>query len=295
MNLPDIRGFFSKPGKKWGIFGIAVAMGIAAALGARSYLNGRVAEIAARAKVATVDVLVAKSALGVGTILSRANVAVRQVPSEFSHSVAVSPADFDRIDGRVVAYAIRGGEMILWGLLENQRVPTFSAHVVNGRRAITVPVDEINSISGLLEPDDQIDLIVSIERDGRRVVRPLLQRVRVMATGQRSIDNPKTGERREYSTVTLDTTPEQARRIIAAREGGQLTALLRNPQDAATAGFGDGARIGAGYVVDRPRRPIPVIYGSAAGTLPPHAISLTPGMAGAVATVMQGADPPQTQ
>jgi pilus assembly protein CpaB len=100
-----------------------------------------------------------------------------------------------------------------------------------GRRAITVPVDEINSISGMLEPGDMIDLYVSLDYQGRKITLPLLQAVEVMATGQRAIDDPKSGERREFTTVTLDTTPEQAQSVIVARDTGKITALLRNPQD----------------------------------------------------------------
>ncbi len=52
-----------------------------------------------------------------------------------------------------------------------------------------------------------------------------------MATGQRVVDDPKSGERRQYSTVTLDTTQAQAQSVVIAREAGKITALLRNPQD----------------------------------------------------------------
>jgi pilus assembly protein CpaB len=38
---------------------------------------------------------------------------------------------------------------------------------------------------------------------------------------------------RSFTTVTLDATPEDARRIMAAREIGKVTALLRAPGDTA--------------------------------------------------------------
>ncbi len=220
-----------KPSKAVVVLGAAITIGLLAALAARNYLSNRVEAIEAQARGKTVDLVVAKVDLDKGAELTNENVAVRSIPVEFAHDAAISPATFDRAEGEKLAYPVKAGQMIMWGLLETKRAPTFSARVEVGHRAMTVPVDEISSISGMLEPGDIIDLIVTVDSEGRKSTFPLLQSVQVLATGQRSIDDPKSGERREYSTVTLDTTPEQAQHVIMAREGGKITALLRNPQD----------------------------------------------------------------
>lgn len=222
---------FLRPNKTWIVLGVALGIGLLAALVARSYLSHQMEEMEARTKGKTVNVVVAKGDLPKGTPLSASNLAVRAIPAEYAHSVAVTPDQYERLNGRTLAFAIKGGEMVLWSLLEGQRAPTFSARVEAGRRAITLPVDEINSISGMLEPGDTIDLLVTVDQKGKKMILTLLQGVQVMATGQRSVDDPKSGERRQYSTVTLDTDPEEARSLIAARELGKVTALLRNPQD----------------------------------------------------------------
>ncbi len=275
----NLRNF--RPGKTWVILGVALAIGALAALAARSYLNNQMAAIEAHSKGKMVTVLVAKSDIAKGAKLSRENVALRPIPIEFSHSVAVTPDDFDRINGQLLAYPVKSGEMILWGLMETQKVPTFSARVETGHRAMTVPVDEINSISGMVEPGDTIDLIVSLERKGKKYTFPLMQNAQVMATGQRSVDDPKSGERRQFSTVTIDTTPEQAEHVIVAREVGKLTALLRNPQDKQT--FGN-PKLDVATLLglkDAPGKDgkgdkgIPVIYGGPAlANLAPEALRL---------------------
>lgn len=229
MKLPLPKNF--KPNKAVIVLGASVAIGLLAALVARNYLSNRVEAIEAKAHGKTVDLVVAKVDLDKGARLSSENVAIRSVPVEYAHAAAISPNNFDRADGEKLAYPIKAGQLIMWGLLETKRAPTFSTRVEVGHRAMTVPVDEISSISGMLEPGDVIDLIVTVDHDGKKVTFPLLQTVQVLATGQRAIDDPKSGERREYSTVTLDTTPEQAQNVIMAREGGKITALLRNPQD----------------------------------------------------------------
>jgi pilus assembly protein CpaB len=272
--LRQLRRF--RPGKTWVVLGVALTIGGLAALTASSYLSGKVAAIEARAKGATMRVVVAKTDIARGVKLDNQNLAVREVPVEYGHSVAVAPEDFQRIDGQAVAYPAKAGEMILWAMMETQRAPSFSSRVENGHRAMTVPVDEINSISGMLEPGDTIDLIATIEQNGKRRTFPLLQRMRVLATGQRSVDDPKSGERRSYSTVTLDTTPAQAQTLIVARDTGKLTALLRNPQDEQPISVA-GNHLTALTGQDRPRRarrPIPVLYGASLAKMPADALRL---------------------
>lgn len=274
-----------RPGKTWVILGVALAIGGLAALVARNYLSNQMAAIDARAKGETVTVIVAKGDIAKGATLSNQNVALRPIPIEFAHSAAVVPGDFERIDGQVLAYPVKAGEMILWGLMETQKVPTFSARVEAGHRAMTVPVDEINSISGMIEPGDTIDIIVSLDQNGKKMTFPLLQNVLVMATGQRSADDPKNGERRQFSTVTIDTTPAQAEHLIAARETGKLTALLRNPQDKQAFGTAKydveallGLKESSGV---HGQRGVAVIYGgNTLSSLPPEALRL-PSMSGA--------------
>lgn len=269
-----------RPSRTWVVLGVAIGIGAVAAFAAQNYLAGQIDEIEARAKGKTVAVVVAKVDIPKGETLSSATAAVRHIPVEFAHSGAITPDQFDRVEGQTIAHPLRSGEMILWGLMETQKAPTFSARVASGRRAMTVAVDEINSISGMIEPGDTIDLIATIDRGGQPATFPLLQSVLVMATGQRSVDDPTSGERRHFSTVTLDTTPQQAQNLIVAREIGKLTALLRNPLDKQVIGKlrEDLFSTPASQSHDRQqaRRSIPVIYGGNLSKLGPDALRLPP-------------------
>ena len=279
MNLAMLRNL--KPKKNWVILAFSVGIGLAAAIGAKRYLSNQMIAIETRARGKTVAIVVAKRDLAKGTRLSADTLAVRPVPQNFSHSLAVLPEQFDRVEGQTLAYPVKSGEMILWSLLEGKKSPSFSARVAVGRRAMTVPVDEINSISGMLEPGDTVDLMATIERKNKKITFPLLQSVRVMATGQRSADDPKSGERRQYSTVTLDTSPSQAQRVIVAREAGRITALLRNPKDKrAMPNAADdvaallGIKGGDGQFAEGDEWQIPVLYGGRGSIFPSEALRL---------------------
>jgi pilus assembly protein CpaB len=96
-----------------------------------------------------------------------------------------------------------------------------------------VPVDEVNSISGMIEPGDRIDLMVAVRKDTRTFMFPLLQNVTILATGTRAAVAADSKEgRRTYTTITLEVRPEEAQRVLAAREVGKLAAVLRAPGDA---------------------------------------------------------------
>jgi pilus assembly protein CpaB len=259
--------------KTWVILGIAVLIGGLAALGAKTFLSSEIDAINARGKGATAAVLVAKHALKRGDRITTDTVAVRQIPVAYAQSSALTPEAFDRVDGQALGFPVGAGEMILWSLMEGKRVPTFSARVEVGHRAMTVAVDEINSISGMLEPGDRIDLLVTVDRQGKKIIRPLLQNVQVMATGQRAVDSPREGERRQYSTVTIDITPAQAHQVILARESAKVTALLRNPEDRNRLQGGNAnmvALLGAPDSI-RPDNGIPVLYG---GSIAPESLQM---------------------
>jgi pilus assembly protein CpaB len=222
--------------KNWIVLIAALGVGGLAAFGAKNYLGAQMAEIEAREKnKAMVQMVVAKTDLGKGSALSADNVAVRPVPKEWAHSGAITPDQFGRAEGSVLAYPANSGEPLIWSQLEGQRTPTFSARLAQGRRAVTVPVDEISSLSGMVEPGDLIDIVVSLKKDSKNFTFTLLQSVTVLATGTKaSPDDQDPGGRRTFTTITLDTTPEDAKRVIAAREVGRVTALLRAPNDASS-------------------------------------------------------------
>ncbi|CAN5330334.1 Flp pilus assembly protein CpaB [soil metagenome] len=223
--------------KRWIVLAVALAVGALAAFGANRYIRSRVELIEARDRNReTVQVVVAKDNLAKGMKLSSANVAVRAVPKEWSHGLAILPSQFSRAEGSTLEYPAHAGEALLWSQLEGQRVATFSARLVPGRRAITLPVDEISSTSCMVAPGDFIDLVVTVTRNKDKTLFALMQGVQVLATGRQAstdVNESAPAGARGFTTITLDASPEDARRIIAAREVGKLTALLRAPGDRA--------------------------------------------------------------
>lgn len=218
----------------------AVLTGAVAYVAARHHLAAE--ERAVEARVAErhqkQPVLVARAPIPAGTVLDAELLAARQIPVRYVSGSAALPQDLDRVEGQRLLHDLRGGEPILWPSLAGGEDATLSAGLERGRRALTFPVDEVNALSGMLTPGDVIDLLYTGPgTGGAPAVRPLLQRVTVLATGSTTgargrDDSVRGGGATEFGTVTLDVTPEQAQLITLAQRAGELTAVLRHPADA---------------------------------------------------------------
>lgn len=211
---------------------LAIFAGLLAAWSAQKYISQKVEMLEAQARVETVQRVVAAYDLPEGTKIDPVHVAVRDIPKEWVASGSIMPDEFIHIQGQVVTAPLKRGDQLLWANTAHTKVKPFSDKISPGRRAVTIPVDTINSVSGMLVPGDLIDLYVSFEYRRKQITAPLLQGVLVMATGQQSrpaFDGAELNSR--YSTVTLDTAPEEAAKLVAARQAGTITALLRNPDD----------------------------------------------------------------
>ncbi|WP_084493583.1 Flp pilus assembly protein CpaB [Brackiella oedipodis] len=211
---------------------LALGAGVLAAWSAQQYISAKIAKLEQDAQVKTVPRIVAAYDLPVGTKLSADHVAVRQIPVPWIISGSISPEEFNKIKGQVITTALKIGDPVLWANTASAKNKPFSDKIAYGRRALTIPVDTINSVSGMLVPGDLIDLYVSFEYRKKQITAPLLQGVLVMATGKQSRQGGDFGEEAStFSTVTLDTAPEEAAKLVAARQSGTITALLRNPED----------------------------------------------------------------
>ena len=238
---------FAKSESKLGLLlAGSIVCGLLAAFAAQGYLKQELA--AEKAKLnptqVMVDVVVARQDLPKGAIVSPETMAVRQIPKEFAASVAVRPDTFDGYLGAKLAVPIRSGESLLMSSTEGTDATTFSSKVKPGIRAITVSVDEVTSVSGMLQPSDHIDLLWSVKPSNLKLgdanapeqTVVFMQNVRVLATGKQVRPGSDDSRPRGYTTVTLEATAAQAQQLVVAQRSGKLTALLRNPDDVAPLG-----------------------------------------------------------
>lgn len=93
-------------------------------------------------------------------------------------------------------------------------------------RAVTIRVDDITGVGGLIAPADRIDLTLTRNIDHQLVTSTILQDVEVLG-----FDQPgKDGQRRagKVKSVTVQVEPADAQKLALAQQAGTLSLSLRH-------------------------------------------------------------------
>lgn len=188
----------------------------------------------------TVQIVVAKGNLMQGQALGVTSVETLSWPAINVPEGAFN--DPKLLEGRVVRAPVYKGEAILQAKLAPVGAKAGLDSVIqDGKRAITVRVNEVFGVAGFLQPGSYVDLLVNL-RDSKEspMSKIVLERVLVLAVAQNT-DRPEEGKARVVNAVTLEVTPEDAEKIDLARSIGTLSLVLRNQVDQ-KAGETDGAQ-----------------------------------------------------
>ena len=143
---------------------------------------------------------------------------------------------------------VRKGDILTWRDFKQVFTKDRSglpAQTRSGWRAISIPVSQVTSVSGLIRPNNFVDVIGTFHFPDTKgdasldtVTMTILQRVKVLATGayigyaqQNGAQPNASAAGRSYSTVTLELTPKEVEMIIFAQQKGTLTLSLRSYED----------------------------------------------------------------
>jgi pilus assembly protein CpaB len=252
--------------KNWLMLGVAILLALLAAFLTTQYLRSReqsiAAQLAARAQQGgpKVSVVVPVRDLQIGTPLDSALVAARDVQTDLLYPDAIKVDEFDKFKGQSLIRPVYRGRPLLKTDLR-PLYADFAGSLAPGTRAMTIDIDELNSISHMVQPGNRVDLMLAMKRDdGGQTVVPFMDQMKVLATGQKIYsdagDDKAPGGRRglAYSNVTLEVTPVQAARLALAQDIGKLRIVLRNETDTQNADYSVNAQNILDEVTERSRR-----------------------------------------
>ncbi len=156
----------------------AVLIGAIAAYALYNYVNGvedRAYQNAKRVQVFVVKQPIAKGTPGdqaVGDKLVQAG----QIPQEFRPATAIT--DTAVLNGKVALTNLVPGQVVVDGMFVDQATAfvTFSERIPVDQVAVTVSVDQVHGVAGLLVPGDKVNLMVVLTRSSQR--SPAARRVR---------------------------------------------------------------------------------------------------------------------
>lgn len=109
-----------------------------------------------------------------------------------------------------------------------------AAEIPPGRRAITVEVDRVANVGGVLKPGRFVDVIATFDSpvagEGK-IAKTVIQRIKVLAVYRRraaKVEGEATGgEEPDAMLVTLAVTPSEANRLVLADVSGKLRLSMR--------------------------------------------------------------------
>lgn len=108
-----------------------------------------------------------------------------------------------------------------------------SAVLTPGKRAVAVKGDKVIGISGLINPGNSVDVLVTMQDPDTKIdkTKIVLEKILVLATGTQIQQNEK-GEPAPVDVYTLEVTPEESEKLALAAAQGKLQFALRNQLDA---------------------------------------------------------------
>ncbi len=193
----------------------------------------------------TAEVAVAAMDIPAGEPLEQEHVTTESVPKDFLPANPIMRDDIEIYLGQPVAERIDADSMILSSdfAVSDERATTLSARVPSGERAMTVSVDAISGVGGMLRPGDRVDILGTFPVQDEDELVPeagaggqgyvtmsLLQNVTLLAVGDEFAgrDGQASGS---YGNVTLSLTPDESELMVIAQTRGELNLLLRNRED----------------------------------------------------------------
>ncbi len=140
----------------------------------------------------------------------------------------------DCLNRAVTAAAVKNEPILESRLAPKEAGAGLPAIIPEGKRAISVAVNDVVAVAGFVVPGTMVDVLVTGSGEGRgssgTITRTILENVRVLAAGQK-IEQDKEGKPQAVPVITLLVTPQDANRLTMASTQGRIQLALRNTLD----------------------------------------------------------------
>jgi pilus assembly protein CpaB len=236
------------------VLGVAVAAGGLAALLAGRSDPPPAPEPRPVAQIDTVEILVAQKDIGMGHVVSPADIQWQTWPTTAAGPHFLRRTDrpdaVQQLAGAIARTPLVAGEPIREAKLIKADGSGFMAAILpSGMRALSTEISPETGAGGFILPNDHVDVILSRrDREAEKQVgvdvhtsETILSNIRVLAIDQ-TVEE-KNGQRVVVGkTATLEVTPRQAETLALSRQLGSLSLALRSIVDAnaPAAGTDDG-------------------------------------------------------
>jgi pilus assembly protein CpaB len=187
--------------------------------------------------------LVATHALPAGTLVVDGDLLAKAAPASAVPPGAIVDTQEARegLRGALVRAYVDAGGIITSDAMLRPRERGFLASVLEpGTRAVTVGVDPVSGVAGLIWPGDRVDVILTQELDTaplpeRVLSETILRNVRVIGVDQEIVQGAPAGTAvagKLARTVTLQVDSAQAEKVAVAQRLGKLLLTICSAREA---------------------------------------------------------------
>jgi pilus assembly protein CpaB len=220
--------------KAFALLLVAVVLGLAAAAYANAWIGQYSRVSANKVVVAAVDIPAG------GRITPEMLSALDWPSGSLPVGAVTDPA---LLKDRVVKMDVVRGEAVIEGKLAPVGTKGgLSAVIAEGKRAMTVRVNDVVGVAGFALPGNYVDILVHAQQDGnakgetKPISKTVLEHVLVLAVAQEaSRDDTKP---KVVNAVTLELSLADSEKLDLARSIGTLSLALRNQSDQETVSTG---------------------------------------------------------
>lgn len=183
-------------------------------------------------------VVVAKERIPARTPITASMLEIKYLPPGYLSGKFIS--DTREALGKITRSEILQGEILRQEkLLGGKEANELAFLVTPGKRAVTIAVNDVSGLAGLLRPGDHVDILATLDaspgpgQDKVSTTSLVVQNVEVLSVDQ-SLENTSSLEGKKQGgqrNITLLVTPKQAQSLVLSSEKGSLRLLLRSPGD----------------------------------------------------------------
>ena len=189
-----------------------------------------------------ISVMAAANDIPSGTVIKGKDLGTLFVYKSSIGNHVVMPEDGKMLIGKKTLYRINAKEPVFWSHIDGGLASARGLAMIikDGMRAISLSVSGAEAVSGMIQPNDRIDILGTfpfpskeVEGEMETVTLTILQDVSVLAAGQKLANQATTRSSRSgYSSITVEVTPREAELLVFAQQmQGRITITLRNPGD----------------------------------------------------------------
>ncbi len=207
---------------------LAVLVAGAAGFGVYRYVQ----QAQENARVPVGPVVVAAVDMNEGHVVASGDAKVVQLPLS-----SIPPGAYQVVDsvvGRVTRIPVFSTEALVPGRLAPVGTGAgLEIKIAPGKRAMAVKIDEVAGLSGLIQPNSRVDVLVTLAAEGsgsQQRAKMFMSNMRVLSVGSQMERGPD-GQPMAATTAALEVTPVEAEQLAVASNQGKIQLVLR--------GYGD--------------------------------------------------------